>query len=542
MKRITFTSLACLTFLTVLVATGFAPQASATPNPNSAVVKTRIFNNCPTTTLNVVNNYPSLISIEDQNLSCFGFANRHAWTLSTDGVDGAVFDNNSDFRLSADLVLSGTGEGEAGLRISPWWSKDVDGTFMVNTGGEIAIFGGRLPFYTFTGNYGLHYTKGDLIHLAVTYKPNGLSSASPATIEYEVTYNGSNYSSGVLPFDEANPAEDPPHGLWGMLNDGRVGGYDQNYLDPANPGENLKASFTNIAYGPDVRVDVTPNSLNLNAGGKWVSAHIEPQPPLAASDIDVSTLRMNGIVGVDPAADVTLGDQDGDGIADLMVKFSRIAVFASAGGSGKVTVTGEVGGNCFQGSDVVRVLAVNSPNGGSVLASGSTTTVAWDVVAASSAAIYYSDNDGGSWTLVAGGQPNTGSYAWSVPNATAGAARIAVVLDDGTADGIAGITGAFSIESIVGVGDGGAVAFALPGASPNPSKGALTVGFSLPNSSKATLSLYDVAGRRVVSREVGSLGAGRHTVTLAERLRAGMYVIQLSQDGRSLTSRAAVVR
>jgi hypothetical protein len=239
---------------------------------------------------------------------------------------------------------------------------------------------------------------------------------------------------------------------------------------------------------------------------------------------------------------VTLGDQDGDGIADLMVKFSRIAVFASAGGNGQVILTGEVGGTCFQGSDAVRVIAVNSPSGGSVVSRGGSTTVTWDLVEANSAAIYYSANDGASWTLAAGGQPNTGSYTWSVPEIEASAARVAVVLDNGTADGIAGISGAFSIESIVGVGDGGAVAFALPGASPNPSKGALTVEFSLPNSKHATLALYDVAGRRVASREVGSLGAGRHTVTLTERLRAGMYIIQLSQDGRSLTSRAAVVR
>ena len=64
MKRIVPGSLACTAIL--LLAASLPPSpAAATPNPNSAVVKERIFNDCPFTTLTVVNNYPSLISFED---------------------------------------------------------------------------------------------------------------------------------------------------------------------------------------------------------------------------------------------------------------------------------------------------------------------------------------------------------------------------------------------------------------------------------------------------------------------------------------------
>ena len=58
----------------------------------------------------------------------------------------------------------------------------------------------------------------------------------------------------------------------------------------------------------------------------------------------------------------------------------------------------------------------------------------------------------------------------------------------------------------------------------------------------APLSLYAVSGRRLAFREVGSLGAGRHSVMLAERVPAGMYMVRLSQGGRSLATSAAVVR
>src|SRR5262249_41240717 len=111
MKRIAFSSLASLTLLTALATQSLAQ----TPNPNSAVIKTRIFNDCPLSTVTTVNNYPSLISIEDDHVACSGFANLHNWTLSTDGTTGAQFPNSSDFKVSTDLVLDGSGPtGEAG--------------------------------------------------------------------------------------------------------------------------------------------------------------------------------------------------------------------------------------------------------------------------------------------------------------------------------------------------------------------------------------------------------------------------------------------
>ena len=230
----------------VLVLT--ASLASASPDADGAVINERIFNDCPTSILTTVNNYPSQIVIDDQDLSCVGFANLHNWRLAVGGAE-AVFNNDSAFFLEFDLVISGTAEGEGGLSVAPWWSHDVDGRFNVRTtDGEIACFGGRLPFYSFTGSHGLNYVKGDTITLRATYHANGLSMADPATIEYGVTYNGTSYTSGPLPFDEGNPAEDPPYGLWGMLNDGRVGGYLQVFLQAGNPLAGVTGEYSNIVY------------------------------------------------------------------------------------------------------------------------------------------------------------------------------------------------------------------------------------------------------------------------------------------------------
>ena len=137
MKRIGYHILAALACLT------FAAAAYATPIPNSAVVHERVFNDCPITTLTVLNNYPANITIDDQNAVapfCSGFANLHTWRFSTDGVNPIQFQNGDAFEYSAVVVLNGIGEG--GMSLAPWWSPDPDGLFNVRTtDGEIAAAG-----------------------------------------------------------------------------------------------------------------------------------------------------------------------------------------------------------------------------------------------------------------------------------------------------------------------------------------------------------------------------------------------------------------
>ena len=248
MKRIGITSLAWSAVLLLIC----AGAAGATPTVNGATIELRTFNDCPISTVTSTNNYPALIRITDtMDSACVGFANLHSFSLSADGgATSAVFNNNSNFHVGADINISGAGQGEGGLRISPWYGKFVDGRFMANaTTGEIACFGGALPFYSFTGNHGISYVKGTTIRLEATYRAHDLSSGDPASIQYRVVYNNTTYDSPVLPFGEQNPNECKAggvyHGLWGMLNDGRVGGYFQ---PRANTGAALTATWTNIDY------------------------------------------------------------------------------------------------------------------------------------------------------------------------------------------------------------------------------------------------------------------------------------------------------
>jgi hypothetical protein len=99
----------------------------------------------------------------------------------------------------------------------------------------------------------------------------------------------------------------------------------------------------------------------------------------------------------------------------------------------------------------------------------------------------------------------------------------------------------FSAETWVQVPE---LRLALDGLRPNPAVGSLTVSFSLRNSEPASLEVMDLGGRRIVQREVGSLGAGPHVLELCETrsLRPGVYWLRLRQGDRMMLARGAVVR
>ena len=88
------------------------------------------------------------------------------------------------------------------------------------------------------------------------------------------------------------------------------------------------------------------------------------------------------------------------------------------------------------------------------------------------------------------------------------------------------------------------IAFGLETLRPNPAFGVMKVTFALPSSAPATLTLYDVQGRMVLTREVGSFGLGRHSIewSATSNLAPGVYMMRLGQEGRAVSSKVALVR
>ena len=252
MKRIIYYSLACC--MAVAFAAGVVSNAGAVaPTPNGAVFHTRVFNDCPESVLNTVNGYPALMSISDNAAdTCRAFANLHTWRFSADGGANAILFQNADtFRFSADLVIDGPGQAESGIQISPWWSQDAEGRINVRTtDGEIACFGGFLPFFNFTQTFGVVYVKGTPIHLELNYVAHSNTQADPGTLEAKLDYNGVHYTSGIKPFNNCNPSDPPQYGCYGVANDAEAGGHLQALWFPGQNQE-VHSTWSNIQFFAD---------------------------------------------------------------------------------------------------------------------------------------------------------------------------------------------------------------------------------------------------------------------------------------------------
>lgn len=91
-------------------------------------------------------------------------------------------------------------------------------------------------------------------------------------------------------------------------------------------------------------------------------------------------------------------------------------------------------------------VTVTSPAAGTSLSVGSNVNVQWsasDNVGVAAVHLHYSTNSGGSWVLIATNQPNSGTYAWTVPNLGTNAGQIRVTAQDAANNAGVGFSGSF---------------------------------------------------------------------------------------------------
>ncbi len=87
------------------------------------------------------------------------------------------------------------------------------------------------------------------------------------------------------------------------------------------------------------------------------------------------------------------------------------------------------------------------------------------------------------------------------------------------------------------------LALALHGLQPSPAVRDLVVSFTLPRRDDARIELLDLAGRRVLGRDLVDFAPGRHTLRLDGTLPpSGMYFLRLTQNERTVTARAPVMK
>ena len=219
---------------------------------------------------------------------------------------------------------------------------------------------------------------------------------------------------------------------------------------------------------------------------------------------------------------------------------------ASTSGSAMITDVWTGGlTTCAPATQSVALTSQNAP--GTVVNTGAELPITWATVGAGLSAVDVdlSRDDGARWETIARNVPGT-ALSWTVTPPAATTCRIRVresgMRNRGdTSDATFQIT-----NNTIGVDPVPAVA-ALSAAWPNPSRGQTWISLSLPKDARATLVVYDLAGRIVRRLVDGPLTAGVHPVAgdgMDERgakVSGGVYFVRARWPGFAAERRVVLV-
>lgn len=174
------------------------------------------------------------------------FANKHIAWLSNDGGASRISTNRGqtwtlafDYRMSAPQISP---RKEGGVQINqnrPVLGYLDEGQILIASDGEVAVFGGTLPF---TG-FGTAYTLGQTAHLEFTYYAPGVQD--PTKGAYRLTFN-----DPVLGFKDSGIKVwgNEPDGITG-LTEAQIGLKDQNQRFPFI-ADSVDCEYSNISVVP----------------------------------------------------------------------------------------------------------------------------------------------------------------------------------------------------------------------------------------------------------------------------------------------------
>jgi len=167
----------------------------------------------------------------------------------------------------------------------------------------------------------------------------------------------------------------PGHSRWNdeadLNEDGKVDIIDAVLL-LTNMGQTSPTVSTEVI---NVKISVNPRALNLESRGKWLKCVVEIPKAYDIGDLDLSTIKLNNTISIDPNAPITFINRDCRENYQIMVRFNRAEVIElikkalkgtqdTKGDCGKITiryitltVTGELSPTTsFEGQ--TRILAI----------------------------------------------------------------------------------------------------------------------------------------------------------------------------------------
>jgi hypothetical protein len=197
---------------------------------------------------------------------------------------------------------------------------------------------------------------------------------------------------------------------------------------------------------------------------------------------------------------------------------------------------------------VPPAVSVLSPNGGETLEVGSVASLTWlatDAVGVTGVDVLLSRNNGGTFTALASGEANDGSFDWTVTGPATAQARLRVVAHDAAGNAGSDVSNAawnIGFPSTA-VSDEPVTEFALTRISPNPAVQGTQVEYALPREARVRLTIADLQGRTLAVLADGVRPAGRHAARWeAAAARAGIYFVRLEAGGHVAAGRFAITR
>ena len=261
-----------------------------------------------------------------------------------------------------------TANGWAGIYLEFCSGNSISGNNIANNGHGVQL--AESSSNTIAGNnitnneYGILldcFSPGNKFYHNNFNNTNQVCSSDSMNVWDDGYPSGGNYWNDYIGVDEkSGPNQDQP----GSDSIGDTPYVIDDYNRDRYP---LMKPWTPTPPAPPVitaTIDIDPNTLNLRSKGKWISAYVELSKGYSVRDINVSTIRLNNTVSacLKPMA---IGDYDGDGVPDLMVKFDRAEVInyiQSTAGKGTkfgqitLTLTGKLrNGTRFEGSNTISV-------------------------------------------------------------------------------------------------------------------------------------------------------------------------------------------
>lgn len=189
---------------------------------------------------------------------------------------------------------------------------------------------------------------------------DSISGVKNVTIHYTVD-DGMNWHASVMNYNASVDAYEftiPPQPS-GTLMKFKIIAFDEAGNMAVN--DNFGLFYSYQVPREKAEADFDMEILNLGISSGWLIGHIELPIDHNASDILISTIRLNDTVLVDPN-NALLEDYDSDGILDLTVKVNRTEISQFIISEGKVTgnitiaVTGKLSdGTVFEGNSTILV-------------------------------------------------------------------------------------------------------------------------------------------------------------------------------------------